>query len=210
MKLRLRTFTIGHFFLSNRYQDARLLTVMQVQIAFSVQAAKGAPSRPIPGRYWGFSILMKKQMIAGALLAASALSIVPALAQNTSARPNFGSVTLNSGFTPDPYSVNVVAGGSLDASRLGGACRGAISDAADFELSYNAGSLPLAIRTRSGSDTTLVVNGPDGRWYCDDDSGGGTNAQVFWSRPQSGVYDIWVGTYGGGTANAQLQITELP
>jgi hypothetical protein len=153
---------------------------------------------------------MKKNLIAGALLAASALAIVPAMAQNTGLRPNFGAVALNSGFTPDPYVVNVVAGGSIDAGSLGGACRGAISDAADFELTYRAGSLPLAIRTRSGSDTTLVVNGPDGRWYCDDDSGGALNAQVFWSRPQSGVYDIWVGTFGGGTANAQLLITELP
>ena len=28
--------------------------------------------------------------------------------------------------------------------------------------------------TRRSSDTTLVVNGPDGRWYCDDDGGNGS------------------------------------
>jgi hypothetical protein len=153
---------------------------------------------------------MIKNVIAGALVAASAFAIVPAVAQNMSAPANFGSFTLNSGFTPDPFVVNVVAGGSIDASSIGGSCRGAISSAPDVEITYRAGSLPLAIRTRSNSDTTLVVNGPDGRWYCDDDSAGNLNAQVFWSRPQSGTYDIWVGTFGGGTAQAQLLVTELP
>ena len=69
---------------------------------------------------------------------------------------------------------------------------------------------PLAIRTEAGTDTTLVVNGPDGQWYCDDDSGGGTNAQVYFAKPSSGTYDIWVGTYGGGTQPATLLITEVP
>jgi hypothetical protein len=153
---------------------------------------------------------MNRKIIAGAFIAASALAMAPAVAQNMGAPANFGSFALNAGFTPDPFIVNVVAGGNIDASGIGGACRGAISSAPDVEITYNAGSFPLAIRTRSGSDTTLVVNGADGRWYCDDDSGGSLNAQVFWSRPVSGVYDIWVGTFGGGTANAQLIVTELP
>ncbi len=153
---------------------------------------------------------MKIKFIAAALVAASVTAMAPAVAQNMAAPANFGSFTLNAGFTPDPFVVNVVAGGNIDASGIGGACRGAISSAPDVEITYNSGSFPLAIRTSSGSDTTLVVNGADGRWYCDDDSAGSLNAQVFWSRPQSGTYDIWVGTFGGGTANAQLIVTELP
>lgn len=133
-----------------------------------------------------------------------------AVAQNMSLPANYGEIILNSGFTPDPYVVDVVAGGNIDAAGIGGACRGSISSAPDFQITYRAGSLPLAIRTRSGADTTLVVNGPDGRWYCDDDSFGNLNAQVFFSNPQSGVYDIWVGSFNGGTAPAQLLITELP
>jgi hypothetical protein len=153
---------------------------------------------------------MKLKFFAAALAAASVTAIAPAVAQNMSAPANFGTFTLNAGFTPDPFVVNVVAGGNIDASGIGGACRGAISSAPDVEITYNSGSFPLAFRTNSGSDTTLVVNGADGRWYCDDDSAGSLNAQVFWSRPQSGTYDIWVGTFGGGTANAQLIVTELP
>ncbi len=38
--------------------------------------------------------------------------------------PNFGSEDLTSGFTPDPFSVEVTSGGPIDASYLGGDCRG--------------------------------------------------------------------------------------
>jgi hypothetical protein len=151
-----------------------------------------------------------KRLAAIAAVAVMAIAPATVVAQNMNLRATYGEIVLNSGFTPDPWVVQVDAGGNLDASGIGNPCRGAIADAPDFQLTYNAGSLPLVFRTRSGVDTTLVVNGADGRWYCDDDSGGGLNAQVFFSRPQSGVYDIWVGTYGGGVAPAQLLITELP
>ena len=77
-------------------------------------------------------------------------------------------------------------------------------------MTYSAGSLPLVFRTRSSTDTTLIINGPAGRWYCDDDSWGDGDAEVRFNRPASGTYDVWVGTFGGGTASATLLITELP
>ncbi|WP_420478994.1 peptidase [Brevundimonas sp. FT23028] len=129
---------------------------------------------------------------------------------DTSARATFGEIYLNSGFTPDPHRVSITAGGLLQASVVSSDCAGSIATAPDYQITYTAGSLPLAIQTQSGMDTTLVVNGPDGEWYCDDDSGDGNNAQVYFSRPSSGVYDIWVGTYGGGNASATLLITEVP
>lgn len=145
-------------------------------------------------------------------LATAAILLVagPVAAQNTTLRANFGSINLNSGFTPDPYRVNITAGGNIDASNAASGCVGQISNAPDFEVTYSAGSLPLVFRTQANSDTTLIVNGPDGLWYCDDDSGEGLNAQVTFSKPQSGTYDVWVGTYGGGTSGSQLLITELP
>ena len=152
---------------------------------------------------------MKKIALA-ALAAVAAIGATTAIAQNAGLRANFGSVTLNAGFNPDPYNINVVAGGSINGGGLPGSCNGSISDAPDFELTYNAGSFPLAFRTNSGADTTLIINGPDGQWYCDDDSGGNRNAQVVFRGPRSGVYDVWVGTFGGGTAQATLSVTELP
>jgi len=151
-------------------------------------------------------------MLIRSLIAATAalLLVAPAAqAQDPSAKSTFGDISLSSGFTPDPHSVSLTAGGSIDASTIGSPCRGSIARAPDFELTYSSGSLPLYIYAVSSSDTTLVVNGPDGQWYCDDDSNGGTNPQVTFNSPRSGTYDIWVGTFGGGTASATLNITEL-
>jgi hypothetical protein len=151
---------------------------------------------------------LKLCLLAAALLAAAAPTV--SLAQDASLTANFGEISLSSGFTPDPYRVSVQAGGSVDGARLPGACTGMISQAPDFELTYQAGSLPLVFRTVSSEDTTLIINGPDGRWHCDDDSYGDGDAMVRFNRPQSGTYDVWVGTFGGGTTSATLQITETP
>lgn len=129
---------------------------------------------------------------------------------NSGLTATYGEVRLNSGFTPDPHRVNLTAGGSIQASTAAQDCSGMVAAAPDYQITYSAGSLPLVIRTQSGTDTTLLVNGPGGEWYCDDDSGGGTNAQVRLNKPSSGVYDIWVGTFGSSTASATLSITELP
>ncbi|MFM6853021.1 MAG: hypothetical protein ACKOUM_02955 [Sphingopyxis sp.] len=145
-----------------------------------------------------------------AVVGATIAAIAPAMAQNASLRAHSGTVTLNAGFTPDPYTVNVTAGGSVNGANLPGSCTGMISDAPDFELTYHAGSFPLAFRSISSADTTLIINGPDGQWYCDDDSFGDGDAQVIFRNPRSGTYDVWVGTFGGGTASTTLQVTETP
>lgn len=124
------------------------------------------------------------------------------------AAPSFGQVTLSAGFTPDPYTVEIVAGGDLDASSLGGGCVGGIAGVPDFRLTYRAGDYPLSFAAISGVDATLVINGPDGRYYCDDDSGGEGDPFLTFDRPQSGVYDVWVGVFDGGTADAILYISE--
>jgi hypothetical protein len=128
----------------------------------------------------------------------------------------FGSGRLQSGFLPDPFDVALEAGGPLDADLgLGGAvvaegyCAGYVTRAPSYELSYQAGEFPLYISAESDRDTTLVVNAPDGAWYCNDDFESLDPALEF-ADPQSGVYDIYVGTYGSGDpAPATLRISEL-
>jgi hypothetical protein len=131
-----------------------------------------------------------------------------ASAQNVSLTPSYGSVSLSPGFMPDPYEIDVVAGGSIDAASIEGNCVGMIADAPDFRLQYTGGGSQLFVGVVSSTDTTLVVNGPDGTWYCDDDSNG-FNPVVGGDSPDAGQYDIWVGTYGDGTAPATLFITEF-
>jgi len=148
-----------------------------------------------------------------ALLSASAFVLATgvAAAQDYTLQPNYGQITLNNGFTPDPHTVAVRSGGTIDASALGSNCRGYVSNAPDYRLTYTAGSWPLIISVVSQSDTTLVINGPDAQWYCDDDGAGYPNPMYRWDTPQSGQYDIWIGTYGAaGTYNdATLYISEL-
>lgn len=150
---------------------------------------------------------MKYSMMLAVL---AALAAAPAVAQDGSLTANYGEIRLRSGFTPDPYRVPIIAGGSVNGGLLPGACTGMISDAPDFEVNYTAGSLPLVFRTMASEDTTLIINGPNGEWYCDDDGFGDGDAEVKFNRPQTGIYDIWIGTFGGGTTSATLLITETP
>jgi hypothetical protein len=127
---------------------------------------------------------------------------------NPNLPPTYGSVTLKVGFPQDPVTKQVVAGG-LNKTNLGGV--GAwVAKAPDFQLNYTAGSLPLTIRVESPSDTTLLINLPDGTWMADDDSGGNLNPLLRLPRPQSGRYDIYVGTVAPNTnPKATLFISEL-
>lgn len=146
-----------------------------------------------------------------ALSIVCALSMVvaasSATAQDLSARATSGEISRSAGFTPDPITVSIYSGGGIDASRsIGGSCVGMIADAPDYEFSYQAGSWPLTFAVDSDYDTSLVINGPDGEWYCVDDSEG-LNPILRWGNPPSGTYDIWVGAVGQAGPST-LYITE--
>ncbi|MES1157283.1 MAG: peptidase S1 [Alphaproteobacteria bacterium] len=157
-----------------------------------------------------------KTIAASAVVLLAALGGGVAAAQDWHQPATYGSVTLNTGFEPDPHLVTLQSGGTVDSSKtIGNGCTGFIANAPDFDLTYNGGSggnqLPLIISVNSQADTTLVVNGPDGKWYCDDDSGqGALNPSLTFTHPQSGLYDIYVGTFGGsGLQAATLSISEV-
>ncbi|MEE2565157.1 hypothetical protein [Hyphobacterium marinum] len=147
----------------------------------------------------------------GAALAVLALT-GPAGAQDWTLNPTYGASSLQNGFRPDPHVIDLHSGGEINAARMiGGHCTGFIANAPDYRLTYEAGDLPLIFEVTANVDTTLVINGPDGLWYCDDDSAGNLNPRLYWTSPPSGQYDIFVGTYGNaGIRPAQLSITEIP
>ncbi|MET0183706.1 MAG: peptidase S1 [Caulobacterales bacterium] len=151
-----------------------------------------------------------RTIAAMAVLAAAGAGM--ASAQNFNQNPTYGSVNLSAGFSPDPMQVTVRSGGSINAAQsIGGACTGYIANAPDYRVNYTPGSYPLIISVNSSQDTTLIVNGPDSRWYCDDDSGNaGLNPMVRFNQPASGQYDIWIGTYGSNqNFNSTLAISEV-
>lgn len=154
---------------------------------------------------------MKTRIAAAVAAAAIVLGAGVAAAQNYSLQPAYGTLNLSAGFTPDPQVVNVQAGGNRSAQSLSSSCQGFIADAPDVRVNYSAGSYQLMISADSSADTTLVINGPDGRWYCDDDGGNnGLNPLIQFNNPGSGQYDIWIGTYSSGSLQpAQLYISEI-
>ena len=143
------------------------------------------------------------------LLAALALLAVPAQAQDISADANFGDITLEEGFMPDPHEMSILAGGST-AVDVGGCSYGNVSNAPDVELTYEtSGGSNLYIYAVSMDDTTILVNTPNGSWVCDDDSYDDGDPIVVIRNAPAGVYDIWVGTYGSDMAEAAFMISEI-
>lgn len=133
-----------------------------------------------------------------------------AITLNIMGSPTYGDVRLRAGFTPDPYVTTLHAGGGDQTPAFSAGCVGMVNAAApDVDFYYTAsGNYSLYIYAQSSADTTLVVNGPDGRWYCDDDSIG-TDPLVVFDSPRGGLYSIWVGTYGTAVKPAKLFISEI-
>ena len=157
--------------------------------------------------------MLKSISFAVAAIAVGATGV--ASAQNIFGEPNSGTVVLEAGFPEDPHTVELVSGGSVNAAEAIGDCAGYISEDPDVRLTYTASdandALPLFISARADGDTTLVINAPDGRWYCNDDGQGeGVNPSIVFGPAQTGDYEIWVGSFEEGEfIDAQLDISEL-
>jgi hypothetical protein len=127
-------------------------------------------------------------------------------------RSNFGKKNLRPGFTPDPARVNVTSGGSIDAHglNLGANCVGFVTQTPDYIVNLRGTSSNLRFYVTASGDTTLLINGADSAWHCNDDWNGQTNPLVDIPNAGAGQYDIWVGSYqANANIRAQLFITEL-
>ena len=96
----------------------------------------------------------------------------------------------------DPVTFEVQAGGDLPAADVTPDCAGFVADAPDVRLTFEDPGALLRFTVEAGTDTVLLINGPDGSWSCNDDrSADDLNPELVFSRPQAGQYDIWVGTF---------------
>jgi hypothetical protein len=128
-------------------------------------------------------------------------------AQDYAESATYGDIELPRGFAPNPRNVTVSAGGDEDAEKLGGECTGKVANAPDVQIDWQAGGT-LILDVISGSDTSLVVNNPDGDWVCDDDSGEELNPKLEIPNAEPGIYDIWVGVVDDATLpSATLRIS---
>lgn len=137
-----------------------------------------------------------------------------AMAQSIFSDPGSGTITLEANFDEDPTTTELVSGGEIDVSASVDGCSGYISDAPDVRLSFTADPQPnayqLYISAQSDEDTTLLINAPDGNWYCNDDGPSGVDPLIVFGPAQSGDYEIWVGSFEEGQYHsATLRISEL-
>lgn len=143
------------------------------------------------------------------VLSLVALSVPTVQAQDYTEEPTYGSVSLEEGFLPDPHSVSLTAGGSIEVN-MGSCSYGFVANAPDVDFYYTtSGGSDLYIYVDGANDTTLLINKPDGTWVCNDDGLGGGNPIVVISGAAGGLYNIWVGTYGDELTEATLSLSEI-
>lgn len=142
------------------------------------------------------------------LLCAAFLLAPAAQAQDISADP-YHTVRLSGGFLPDPHETSLMAGGSTEVNK--GRCTyGHVSTRPDVDFYYEGnGSRTLYVYAVSSEDTMILVNTPNGSWSCDDDGYGDLDPVLVIPKAASGLYNIWVGTYGSEMARSTLYISEI-
>jgi hypothetical protein len=114
------------------------------------------------------------------------------------------------GFTPDPMILSGQAGGPRDASTMSSSCRGHVGFGPSHTLSVTAAMPVLRVMAHSDTDTTLVVQLADGRYFCNDD-GDGFDPVVDLASVPPGQHNVYVGTYSAGASAAyQLGLTTNP
>ena len=152
---------------------------------------------------------MKAKKVVAALLPVVALAAILVLPAISDAQ-NFGSVSLNTGFMPDPRMLSGTSGGGMSASAMGGGCRGWITPQPDHYMFLNTPFGWLRVFVRSGGDTTLIVRGPmpSMATRCNDDAFG-LNPAIHGSWAP-GQYHVWVGSYASGQMFPyQIGFTEI-
>jgi hypothetical protein len=141
-------------------------------------------------------------------------SAVNPIADAQEAPPIFGDITIKQQFSPDPFTVRGMSGGSVSAHQVAGRsetatgpCTGFVDEPPDHTLALASQFDYLKLQVQSPQDTTITVKGPGGTW-CNDDFDGKNPGIVGEWLP--GNYQIWVGSYQKGKYFPYtLQITEV-
>jgi hypothetical protein len=130
------------------------------------------------------------------------LGSLPVLAEQA----NFDRLTLAQGFSPSSAIVSGQTGGSTSLpavvgkrDRLGNPCLGFGDPTPDHILELQADFRNLTVAVDSGgSDTTLIVEAPDGSLLCGDDTGSSRDASIADGQWPYGSYKVWVGSIDSG------------
>lgn len=116
---------------------------------------------------------------------------------------NFGKVSLSTANSVGRLSGST--GGSISLPAIisnmdyrNNRCLGFGDSKPDHILTLEQNFPSLSVRVSSGADTTLVVQGADGKVRCGDDTGAQKDASIVDTNWKAGVYRIWVGSAAPG------------
>ncbi|MCC6001494.1 MAG: hypothetical protein JJU19_11615 [Pararhodobacter sp.] len=123
------------------------------------------------------------------------------------AEPAVGYIDFGPQTRDDPRIVFDVMRSTQAAFGMGPGCAGYIvTERPDIVISAEAGLPQMMIYMVSQADGTLVVVGPDGQMYCNDDFEG-LHPGIVFQDPLPGDYAVFAGTYGGRGGVATLGVT---
>lgn len=118
--------------------------------------------------------------------------------------PAYGSFSITIGdYTPG--LLHGVAGGPISLSAVDSSCRGTATVQPSHVLLVG-GPTQVRIAVSSGQDSTLMVQLPDGRRLCNDDSIG-LDAMIETGTIAGPIY-VWVGSYSGGNFSYDLNVSQ--
>ncbi len=150
----------------------------------------------------------------GAILAAiAAAAALPVLAETA----NFGTLTLSRGFGSPTAVLRGSTGGSYSLSAIANAdrhknkCLGFATPTPDHIIVLQQDFSKLTIQVNSGGkDTTLLIQGPNGKTVrCGDDTGQNKDAGIVDTGWEAGSYKIWVGSLEPGVkSNYTVSVQE--
>ncbi len=129
---------------------------------------------------------------------------------NPAGEARYGRRSLAPGFSPSPFTIDVLSGGdnNVKALGLGENCLGYAATEPDVEVELAAGFGRITFLIDSAEDSTLIINLPNGAWSCNDDSNG-LNPALVYHNALPGVYQIWIGSYAADAfEEAVLYVSE--
>ena len=105
-----------------------------------------------------------------------------------------GTIEVSPGFMPDPLTrVGTTRGGPVNVHEWDDRCEGWIAEHPDALVQVARPFAELALMAASGSDTTMVVVGPDGEARCTDDDE--DSHPVLRAAFEAGLHRVWIGTH---------------
>ena len=163
---------------------------------------------------FAFPVGLNGRLAALGVLAACAALASPAAAQQCPDwRQNGTPITTDANTLWAPQRYPLTAGGSTDLRNCGeGPGAGHVMSAPDFTITYDAAGTghDLDFRVEAQCDTVLLVNDFSATWHYNDDEDATLNPRLRLSGAASGVYDVWVGTWGQQTCPATLVMETFP